>query len=229
MELPADAKAQWIVFGVSWVEDFDDESRTSPRLVGDPGGDRLRLPTGVYEKDGSGPYGGRTIEWFLSIERPWERKADVLALFDGCEIVEHTNAEEGYERLFDEKVAVDIANPHGGESVWMEFRSEYTLGIGGWHVHSDSYEGDYGMLKSDIAAILSGSMRLAVAFVGDGDWRGSHVLDTSLPDDASGWDVLMAMGLPHELMDEFARQGGTVEIVSWLPERCKTLRVEAKA
>lgn len=229
VELPADAKAQWIVFGVSWLEGFDEESRTNPWLVGDPGGDRLRLPTGVCEKDGSGPYGGRTIEWFLPIDNPWERKADVLALFDGCEIVEHTNADEGYGRLFDEEIAVDIANPHGGESIWMEFGGEYTLGIGGWHAHYDSYEGDYATLKSDIAAILSGAMRLAVAFVGNGDWRGSYVLDANLRDDASGWDVLRAMALPHEFMDEFAKQGGTIDVVSWLPDYCETLRVDAKA
>lgn len=229
VNLPADAKAQWIVFGVSWVNEATEDNEANPWLLGDPIGDRLRLPTGVYRKDGSGPYGGRTIEWFLPIERPWERKEDLLALFDGCETVEHTNAEEGYERLYDEEVAVDIANPHGGKGIWMEVGSEFTLGIGGWHAHYDSYEGDYHMLKDDISSILSGGMRFAVAFVGENRWRGSHVLEASLPDDANGWDVLRPMGLPHEFMEEFAEHGGTVEIVSWLPERCKTLRIEEKA
>ena len=44
VELPADAKAQWIVFGVSWVDVVDEESGTSPWLLADPQGDRLRLP-----------------------------------------------------------------------------------------------------------------------------------------------------------------------------------------
>lgn len=47
VELPADAKEQWIVFGVSWLEGFDEQSKTNPWLMGDPGGDRLRLQTGV--------------------------------------------------------------------------------------------------------------------------------------------------------------------------------------
>lgn len=43
VELPTDARAQWIVFGVSWVQDFDEQSRTNPWLMGDPCGDRLRI------------------------------------------------------------------------------------------------------------------------------------------------------------------------------------------
>lgn len=83
VELPADAKAQWVVFGVSWVDEEDDENRVNPWLLGDPSGDRLKLPVGVYTRDGSGPYGGRTVERFIEIERPWERKGEVLSLFGG--------------------------------------------------------------------------------------------------------------------------------------------------
>ena len=227
VELPADAKAQWVVFGISWVNRVDEENGTNPWLAADPLGDRLRLPVGVYKKDGSGPYGGRTIEWFLPIERPWERKDDVLALFAGCEVVEHTNVDEGYSHLYDEEVAVDIVNPHGGEDIWMEFGDEYTLGIGGWHAHYDSYEGDYRMLKDDVRAILSGGMRFLVAFVNDDDWRGSQVLCGELASD-DGWGALRLMKLPGEFVREFEERGGVLEVVSWLPERCLTLQIEPK-
>lgn len=93
-----------------------------------------------------------------------------MAIFDGCEIVEHTNAEEGYGRLCDEEIVVDVANPRCGEAIWMEFGNEYTVGIGGWHAHYDSCEVDYRQLKDDIAAILSGEMRFLAAFAGDGDF-----------------------------------------------------------
>ena len=49
VELPVDARAQWVVFGVSWVEDFDEESGVNPWLVGDPGGDRLKLAASVQK------------------------------------------------------------------------------------------------------------------------------------------------------------------------------------
>lgn len=106
----------------------------------------------------------------MPIESPWERKDDILALFDGCEIVEHTNAEEGYGRLCDEEIVVDVANPRCGEAIRMEFGNEYVVGIGGWHAHYDSCEGDYRQLKADIAAILSGEMRFLAAFAKDGDF-----------------------------------------------------------
>ena len=40
-ELPASAKAQRIVFGVSWVNAATEQNRTNPWLVGDPGGDGI--------------------------------------------------------------------------------------------------------------------------------------------------------------------------------------------
>lgn len=58
VELPADAKPQWIVFGVSWVEEVDDENGTNPWLVGDPNGDRLRMPMGSCTRNGSGMAAG---------------------------------------------------------------------------------------------------------------------------------------------------------------------------
>ncbi|WP_417118837.1 hypothetical protein [Olsenella phocaeensis] len=228
VELPVDAKAQWIVFGVSWITGYDDESRTNPWLAVDPMGDRLKLEGVTFDKEEVGAYGYRSVDFFMEIERPWERKADILKLFEGCEIVEHTNAEEGYGRLYDEETEVEVANPSGGEGIWMEFGSEYTLGIGGWHTHYDGYERDYRFLKRDIRAILAGDMRFAIAFVGESDWRGSSVLDKSLPEDADGWAVLRSMDLPREHMDEFAAKGGVVKVVSWVPELCRTLRVEPR-
>ena len=229
VELPSDAKAQWIVFGASWVDMVDEENGTNPWLMGDPQGDRLRLPVGVYKKDGSAPYNGRTIEWFIPIEEPWERKDDVLALFDGCEVVGHTNAEEGYGHLYDEEVAVDIANPRGGEGVWMEFGGEYTLGFGGTHWHYDAYEGDYRQLKSDIGAILSGDLRVLLSYAGKGEWKGINVYAGELPSEHDGWAVLRSMGLGPECESRYGRLGGAIEVISWLPDRCKTLRVEPKA
>ncbi len=93
-----------------------------------------------------------------------------MAIFDGCEIVEHTNAEEGYGRLCDKEIVVDVVNPCCGEAIWMEFGNEYAVGIGGWRVHYGSCEVDYRQLKDDIAAILSGEMRFLAAFAGDGDF-----------------------------------------------------------
>ena len=49
VELPSDAKSQWIVFGVSWVDEVDEKNGTNPWLAGDPGGDRLRLPVGASQ------------------------------------------------------------------------------------------------------------------------------------------------------------------------------------
>ena len=154
VELPADAKAQWIVFGVSWVDRVDDENGTNPWLVGDPQGDRLRLPVGIYKKDGTGPYGGRTIEWFIPIECPWERKDDVLALFDGCETVEHTCGDEGYENLEDVESIVEVVKPDCLADVWLGFGGEYTFGRNGTHCHYFAYEGDYQELKSNIKKLL---------------------------------------------------------------------------
>ena len=155
VSLPADAKAQWIVFGISWVDEETEENETNPWLLGDPICDRLRLPVGVYKKDGSGPYGGRTIEWFIPIERPWERKDDVLALFDGCEVVEHACGDEGYENLEDIESIVEIAKPDCLADVWLGFGGEYTFGRDGTHCHYFAYEGDYRELKSDIRALLA--------------------------------------------------------------------------
>lgn len=226
VELPANAKAQWIVFGLSWVEGFDEGSRTNPWLVGDPGGDRLRLPTGVYEKDGSGPYGGRTIEWFLPIERPWERRDDILALFDSYEVVTHTNADEGHEGLEDVETIAEVVGSSGGEDMWLGFGGDYTLGFGGTHWHYKAYEGDYGQFKSDIGAILSGSMRVIRSHAGGGEWKGTAVVEGDLPSDTDGWSVLRSMRLGPEYEGRYAELGGTVEVVSWLPERCLTLDVE---
>jgi hypothetical protein len=188
VELPADAKAQWIVFGVSWVEGFDEQSRTNPWLVGDPCDDRLRLPTGVYEKDGSGPYGGRTIEWFLPIERPRERKDDILALFESCEVVTHTNADEGHE---DVETVAEVIGPGGGEGMWLGFGGEYTLGFAGTHWHYEAYEGHYGRFKSGIGAILSGGMRVIWSHAGGGERKGTAVVEGELPSDTDGWSVLL--------------------------------------
>lgn len=223
VELPADANAQWIVFGVSWVEGSDEQSRTNPWLVGDPCDDRLRLPTGVYEKDGSGPYGGRTIEWFLPIERPRERKDDILALFESCEVVTHTNADEGHE---DVETVAEVIGPGGGEGMWLGFGGEYTLGFAGTHWHYEAYEGHYGRFKSDVGAILSGGMRVIWSHAGGGERKGTAVVEGELPSDTDGWSVLRSMRLGPEYEGRYAELGGTVEVVSWLPERCLTLDVE---
>ncbi|MDO4590793.1 MAG: hypothetical protein Q4B35_05300 [Slackia sp.] len=47
VDLPADARAQWIVFGVSWVNEANDENVVNPWLAADPFGDRQRLRSGV--------------------------------------------------------------------------------------------------------------------------------------------------------------------------------------
>lgn len=44
VSFPAGSKARWMVFGVSWLEGYDEDSRVNPWLMGDPGGDRDRLP-----------------------------------------------------------------------------------------------------------------------------------------------------------------------------------------
>lgn len=155
VELPADAKAQWIVFGVAWVVKANDANRTNPWLVGDPGGERLQLPTGVYTRDGSGPYGNKTIDWFIGIDHPWERKDDLLAILDGCEIVEHTCAEKGYENLEDIESIIEVVSPACVRDIWLGFGGEYTLGHDGTHCHYAAYEGDYQELKSDIKQLLA--------------------------------------------------------------------------
>lgn len=232
VELPEDAKAQPIVFGVAWVAEASDDNKDNPWLVADPAGARNRMPKGPSAKPATDPYGDVPEGFYTQIECPWERKGDLLALFDGLEVVQHTNAEEGYGYLYDEDTAIDVANPRGGEGIWMEVGSEYTLGIGGWHAHYDAYEADYRRLKEDIAGILSGRMRFAVAFADDGGeyggWKGSHVLREELPEGADGWDALRAMGLPREFVDAFGRRGGRVEVVSWLPERCAVLPVRPR-
>ena len=225
VELPADARAQWVVFGVSWVSGYDEGSRTNPWLVGDPGGDRDRLPVGVYEKGGSGPYGDRTIEWFLPIDRPWERKDDVLALLGGLELIEHTGSDEGYGALEDVETVVEVPNPHGGDGIWLGFGGDFTLGFGGTHWHYGAYEGDYQRLKSDVGAILSGGLRVVRAHAGEGRWKGTEIVEGELASEADGWAVLRSMGLGPEHERRYAELGSTVEVVSWLPERCLRLRV----
>lgn len=42
--LPAEAKEQWLVFGLAWVEEAADENATNPWLMGDPLGDRQNIP-----------------------------------------------------------------------------------------------------------------------------------------------------------------------------------------
>lgn len=42
--LPAEAKEQWLVFGLAWVEETTEENATNPWLMGDPLGDRQNVP-----------------------------------------------------------------------------------------------------------------------------------------------------------------------------------------
>ena len=44
VEIPGHAKGQWLVFGLSWVENTTEENAYNPWLMGDPVGDRDHVP-----------------------------------------------------------------------------------------------------------------------------------------------------------------------------------------
>ena len=44
VEIPGHAKGQWLVFGLSWVENTTEENACNPWLMGDPVGDRDHVP-----------------------------------------------------------------------------------------------------------------------------------------------------------------------------------------
>lgn len=123
------------------------------------------------------------------------------------------------------ETVVEVPNPHGGDGIWLGFGGSFTLGFGGTHWHYEAYEGDYQRLKSDVEAILSGGLRVVRAHAGEGRWRGTEIVEGELASEADGWAVLRSMGLGPEHERRYAKLGGTVEVVSWLPERCLRLRV----
>ena len=221
------SKAQWIVFGVAWVENYTEENRAHPWLVADPVGDRKKLLMYRFDKH-ENPEKHHSLDWGMLIESPWTRHADILRLFEGLEVIEHTNAEEQYKDLYEDELAVDVKNPYGGEDIWLEFTDEYTLGIGGWHTHYSAYEADYRMFKSDIRAILSGEMRLAVAFTSDNHWYGSMTLPEELKEERDGWTLLRAFNFVQEFINKFGEIGGYIKVVSWLPELSATYPVEKR-
>lgn len=141
---------------------------------------------------------------------------------------ECTNADEGLDYLWDEESIAEVANPLGGEGAWLGFGDRFTLGFGGTHWHYEPYEGDYLQLKVDIRAILSGGLVVLSSRAGEGDWKGVRGVEGGVSPDADGWALLRAMKLGPEYEGHYAELGGTVEVASWLPELCRTVRVEPR-
>lgn len=140
---------------------------------------------------------------------PVSKEPELTALLSEYTPVVHRSTDDGFDWLDDDGYSI-IIKRDDEERMYVDYNDgEFTLGLGSWHGHYNSYRKDYEDLLKDINSILNNSF-VAVTIRCNGEWFGSWKATVS---ECNKKDLIIeARKIMHkELIEKAKRNGYQIE------------------
>lgn len=167
-------------------------------------------------------------EYYKQIDCPYEKKDEIRTIFKMYDIIEHTNAEEDYDHLYDNDIVLEIVNPYREENLFITFEGEFTLSFGYWHAHYFPYEYDYNIMIADAAAIVNGKYGVMSFWFGD-KWSCDVLLKEEITHFTAVDELIAKANFDVERMKKVKEQGVDIIIEYWEPNDCFEFNVSPES